>query len=313
MTDEQLGERLAALGDLIAWPPTPDVAGAVGATIRERASGAVARRTAAVAAQSATDPARARGGAPRARRGRARGSPRDRARRRGRRRAARPSDLAAHARRDARRSRPRDRGGRRGGASPGSRPRSRQRSDRRREHGSTRRRSGSSPATCAVRIVTAWHADGRPRRDPGHAMPAPCSCSSKVSWEVASKQLFAETNRFGDVIVDGREAFWTTGEHELAARVGRRRAAAARHRERPDLAGRRVHVPPRDRASGSARRSASPRRCTRPSISAEPEPSARSGVCRVDGVPTDRRTSMTGARRLATIAVLGDDRGAQPA
>ncbi len=35
------------------------------------------------------------------------------------------------------------------------------------------------------------------------------------SWEVASKQLSAETNRYGTVIVDGREAFWTTGEHEL--------------------------------------------------------------------------------------------------
>ena len=40
------------------------------------------------------------------------------------------------------------------------------------------------------------------------------------SWEVASKQLFAETNRFGEAIVDGRPAFWTTGEHELVLIAG---------------------------------------------------------------------------------------------
>lgn len=34
-------------------------------------------------------------------------------------------------------------------------------------------------------------------------------------WEVASKLVAAETNRFGVAIVDGRDAFWTTGEHEL--------------------------------------------------------------------------------------------------
>jgi hypothetical protein len=33
--------------------------------------------------------------------------------------------------------------------------------------------------------------------------------------EVASKQLSAETNRFAEVFVEGRPAFWTTGEHEL--------------------------------------------------------------------------------------------------
>jgi len=34
-------------------------------------------------------------------------------------------------------------------------------------------------------------------------------------WEVASKLLSAETNDYGGAVVEGRDAFWTTGRHEL--------------------------------------------------------------------------------------------------
>ena len=40
-------------------------------------------------------------------------------------------------------------------------------------------------------------------------------------WEVAAKQLFAETDRYGDAIVEGRPAFWTTGAHALTLVSGR--------------------------------------------------------------------------------------------
>lgn len=38
--------------------------------------------------------------------------------------------------------------------------------------------------------------------------------------EVAAKQLYAETNVFGVTRVDGRDAFWTSGKHELVLVVG---------------------------------------------------------------------------------------------
>lgn len=37
-------------------------------------------------------------------------------------------------------------------------------------------------------------------------------------WEVASKLLYSETNDYGEAIVDGLPAFWTSGEHELMLR-----------------------------------------------------------------------------------------------
>ena len=40
-------------------------------------------------------------------------------------------------------------------------------------------------------------------------------------WEVAAKQVFAETDRYGDAIVEGRPAFWTTGPHTLTLVSGR--------------------------------------------------------------------------------------------
>ena len=36
----------------------------------------------------------------------------------------------------------------------------------------------------------------------------------------AFKQIFSETNDFGTAVVDGREAFWTSGEHRLVLVTG---------------------------------------------------------------------------------------------
>ena len=51
-------------------------------------------------------------------------------------------------------------------------------------------------------------------------------------WELAAKQLYAETNRFGEAIVEGRPAFWTTGEHELRPVTGGEPNERARDGER---------------------------------------------------------------------------------
>jgi hypothetical protein len=71
----------------------------------------------------------------------------------------------------------------------------------------------------ARRIVTAWRPSAVlppiPRTNIGALM-----MQFEGEWEVAAKHLFAETNRFGVAIVDGRRAFWTTGPHVLALVVG---------------------------------------------------------------------------------------------
>lgn len=80
---------------------------------------------------------------------------------------------------------------------------------------------GPDPGDATVRIVTHWF----PR---GHAdLPIIGGTKSGAvlmqfegEWAVASKQLYTETNRFGAAIVDGRQAFWTTGEHELMLMAG---------------------------------------------------------------------------------------------
>lgn len=80
---------------------------------------------------------------------------------------------------------------------------------------------GPEPGDVAVRIVTRWppfgHAD----------LPVIAGTETGAvlmqfegDWEAASKQLYAETNRFGAASVDGRQAFWTTGDHELMLVVG---------------------------------------------------------------------------------------------
>jgi hypothetical protein len=79
--------------------------------------------------------------------------------------------------------------------------------------------TGLEPGDRTTRIVNAW----APR--PG-LPPVEGTGSGAVlmqfhgEWEVASKLLSAETNRFGEAIVEGRVAFWTTGEHELVLVTG---------------------------------------------------------------------------------------------
>lgn len=66
----------------------------------------------------------------------------------------------------------------------------------------------------AVRIVTEWAPSDTlpeiPRTGAGAVL-----MQFRGEWEVASKLLYAETNHFGGAIVDGQDAFWTSGEHEL--------------------------------------------------------------------------------------------------
>lgn len=70
------------------------------------------------------------------------------------------------------------------------------------------------PTLTAVRVVSAWPAGAGlpeiPRTGTGALL-----MQFEGDWEVASKQVSAETNRFGEAVVDGRAAFWTTGEHQL--------------------------------------------------------------------------------------------------
>ena len=72
----------------------------------------------------------------------------------------------------------------------------------------------------AKRIVAAW--------EPTQELPAIDGTNTGAllmqfegEWEVAAKQLFAETDRYGDAIVEGRPAFWTTGAHTLTLVSGR--------------------------------------------------------------------------------------------
>lgn len=71
----------------------------------------------------------------------------------------------------------------------------------------------------ARRIASAWSPTSELPVLPGTGAGA-VLMQFQGSWEVASKQLFAETNHFGEAIVDGRPAFWTTGEHELVLIAG---------------------------------------------------------------------------------------------
>jgi hypothetical protein len=70
------------------------------------------------------------------------------------------------------------------------------------------------PGGRAVRIVTEWRPSADlpeiPRTGAGALL-----MQFQGGWEAAAKLLHAETNHFGGAIVDGRDAFWTSGEHEL--------------------------------------------------------------------------------------------------
>jgi hypothetical protein len=73
---------------------------------------------------------------------------------------------------------------------------------------------GFEPDQVARRIVNAWPPTPELPVIPGTEAGA-VLMQFEGDWEVASKLLSAETGRFGDAIVEGRPAFWTTGEHEL--------------------------------------------------------------------------------------------------
>lgn len=70
------------------------------------------------------------------------------------------------------------------------------------------------PGGRTVRIVTEWEPAADlpeiPRTGAGAVL-----MQFRGAWESAAKLLYAETNDFGSVVVDGRDAFWTSGEHEL--------------------------------------------------------------------------------------------------
>lgn len=73
---------------------------------------------------------------------------------------------------------------------------------------------GFEPEVVARRIVSTWA--------PTPAIPSiqgtdvgAVLMQFEGQWQVASKQLSAETNNHGMTEVSGRPAFWTTGEHEL--------------------------------------------------------------------------------------------------
>lgn len=71
------------------------------------------------------------------------------------------------------------------------------------------------------RIVTAWvPTEGLPAI-PGTERGA-VLMQFEGQWEVAAKFLFGETDRFETAVVDGRQAFWTFGEHELVLVAGDR-------------------------------------------------------------------------------------------
>jgi hypothetical protein len=213
MNDEQLSERLAGLGDHVAWPPTPDVVGAVGAAIRDdrgapslvapRLSLPSRRRTVLVLAAALL----AVVGAALAARlvielgavtvdvlpGRPTSLPTQ---------VATAGDLG------------REVGVREAAAIAGYPaalptalgPPARAWVDE--------AQVGFEPGDRAMRIVTAWRPSTGLEEIPGTNAGA-VLMQFEGDRGVASKQLFAETNHFGEVVVDGREAFWTTGEHEL--------------------------------------------------------------------------------------------------
>lgn len=75
---------------------------------------------------------------------------------------------------------------------------------------------GPEPGDVAMRIVTHW----LPLRSGDLPIIVGTTTGAVLmqfegEWEAASKLLYTETNRLGTAVVDGRQAFWTTGEHEL--------------------------------------------------------------------------------------------------
>jgi hypothetical protein len=75
-------------------------------------------------------------------------------------------------------------------------------------------RSGPDVATLARRIVTAWRPRAGVSRIPGTPWGV-VLIQFNGSVDVAFKTVYSETGRFGHAVVDGADAYWTTGDHVL--------------------------------------------------------------------------------------------------
>ena len=71
----------------------------------------------------------------------------------------------------------------------------------------------------ATRIVTAWEPTARLPAIPGTDTGA-MLMQFEGNWEAAAKQVYSETNRYGEATVNGGAAFWTSGPHELTLVTG---------------------------------------------------------------------------------------------
>ena len=75
-------------------------------------------------------------------------------------------------------------------------------------------RAGPFAPTLSRRIVTAWRPRAGVPRIPGTPWGA-VLMQFKGPVDVAFKTVFSETGRFGQALVDGESAYWTTGHHVL--------------------------------------------------------------------------------------------------
>ena len=75
-------------------------------------------------------------------------------------------------------------------------------------------RVGPDVPALSRRIVTAWRPRARVPRIPGTPWGA-VLMQFEGSVDVAFKTVYSETGRFGHALVDGANAYWTTGDHVL--------------------------------------------------------------------------------------------------
>ena len=78
---------------------------------------------------------------------------------------------------------------------------------------------GVGPDVPAQRVVSAWAPSPELPRIPETGIGA-LLMQFEGDGLAAFKQVFSETNDFGTAVVDGREAFWTSGEHRLVLVTG---------------------------------------------------------------------------------------------
>ncbi len=77
------------------------------------------------------------------------------------------------------------------------------------------------PDAPALRVVSIWSPSPHLPQIPETGVGA-LLMQFEGDEEVAFKQVYGETNRFGTAVVEGREAFWTSGEHLLVLVSGDR-------------------------------------------------------------------------------------------